>query len=126
MSKKSNPRRFSENKANASLKSLRISAQKLNLIASMIRGKKVEEALKDLMLCRKRAAKDVQKLLLSAVANAETNHGLDIDALIVHEAYVGKNITMKRFMARARGRGTRILKPFSRINIIVGTSEGAV
>jgi len=68
----------------------------------------------------------VQKLLLSAVANAETNHGLDIDALIVHEAYVGKNITMKRFMARARGRGTRILKPFSRINIIVGTSEGAV
>jgi large subunit ribosomal protein L22 len=126
MSKKSNPRRFSNDEAGASLKSLRVSAQKLNLIAAMIRGKSVGRALQDLMLCRKRSAKAVQKLLLSAVANAETNHGLDIDNLIVQEAYVGKGITMKRFMARARGRGTRILKPFSRINIVVAKNEGVV
>lgn len=126
MSKKANPRRFADNEAGASLKSLRISPQKLNIIASMIRGKSIEKALKDLMICRKRAAKDVQKLLLSAIANAETNHGLDIDELFIREAYVGKSITMKRFMARARGRGSRIIKPFSRINIIVGISEGAV
>ncbi|MBL9029286.1 MAG: 50S ribosomal protein L22 [Caedimonas sp.] len=126
MSKKANPRRFADNEASASLKSLRISPQKLNIIASMIRGKSIEKALKDLMMCRKRAAKDVQKLLLSAIANAETNHGLDVDELFIREAYVGKSITMKRFMARARGRGSRIIKPFSRINIIVGISEGAV
>ena len=126
MSKKTNLPRFSENEAIASLKSLRISTQKLNLIAAMIRGKRIEEALKDLMLCRKRAAREVQKLLLSAVANAENNHGLDIDTLIVQEAYVGKHITMKRFMARARGRGSRILKPFSRLKIILGTSKGIV
>ena len=126
MSKKANPRRLADNEAGASLKSLRISPQKLNIIASMIRGKSIEEALKNLMMCRKRAAKDVQKLLLSVIANAETNHGLDIDELFIREAYVGKGITMKRFMARARGRGSRIIKPFSRINIIVGISEGAV
>lgn len=123
MSKKPNSRHFVTNKAVASLKNLRISPQKLNVIVSMIRGKSIEEALKDLMLCRKRAAKDVRKLLLSAISNAQTNHGLDIDDLFVREAYVGKGITMKRFMARARGRGTRIFRQFSRLSIIVGINE---
>nr|WP_308610818.1 50S ribosomal protein L22 [Marinicauda pacifica] len=104
---------------------IRISPQKLNLVASMIRGKPVERALNDLTFSRKRIADDVKKVLESAIANAENNHGLDIDSLVVAEAYVGKNIVMKRFRARARGRGARILKPFSELTIVVREVEEA-
>ena len=119
MGKKAAPRRLNDNEAKATLGTLRISPQKLNLIAEMIRGRDVLEALDVLQFSRKRAAKDVHKLLTSAIANAEENHGLDLGALVVAEAYVGKSLVMKRFMARARGRGARILKPFSRMEIIV-------
>nr|WP_269845078.1 50S ribosomal protein L22 [Marinicauda salina] len=104
---------------------MRISPQKLNLVASMIRGKPVERALNDLSFSRKRVAKDVKKVLESAIANAENNHGLDIDSLVVSEAYVGKNLVMKRFRARARGRGARIMKPFSELTIVVREVEEA-
>ncbi len=120
-----NPRRVAENEARAKLRMMRISPQKLNLVASMIRGKSVERALNDLTFSRKRAASDVKKVLESAIANAENNHGLDIDSLVVAEAYVGKNLVMKRFRARARGRGARILKPFSELTIVVREVEEA-
>ena len=120
-----NPRRVAENEARAKLRMMRISPQKLNLVASMIRGKSVERALNDLAFSRKRAASDVKKVLESAIANAENNHGLDIDSLVVAEAYVGKNLVMKRFRARARGRGARILKPFSELTIVVREVEEA-
>ena len=120
-----NPRRVAENEARAKLRMMRISPQKLNLVASMIRGKPVERALNDLAFSRKRAASDVKKVLESAIANAENNHGLDIDSLVVAEAYVGKNLMMKRFRARARGRGARILKPFSELTIVVREVEEA-
>jgi large subunit ribosomal protein L22 len=125
MGQAKNPRRVADNEARAKLRMLRISPQKLNLIATMIRGKKVERALNDLEFSRKRASADVKKLLQSAVANAENNHGLDIDSLIVSEAYVGKNLVMKRFRARARGRGAKILKPFSELTIVVREVEEA-
>ncbi|MCC5997111.1 MAG: 50S ribosomal protein L22 [Oceanicaulis sp.] len=125
MGQAKNPRRVAENEARAKLRMLRISPQKLNLIATMIRGKKVERALNDLEFSRKRASADVKKLLQSAVANAENNHGLDIDSLVVAEAYVGKNLVMKRFRARARGRGAKILKPFSELTIVVREVEEA-
>lgn len=119
MGKQKSPRRFSDDEASASLKALRISPQKLNLIADMIRGCDVVEALDRLSFSPKRAAKLVHKLLLSAVSNAENNHGLDLDSLVVSRALVGKGLVMKRFHARARGRGARILKPFSRMEIVV-------
>ena len=116
---------MAENEARAKLRMIRISPQKLNLVAAMIRGKKVERALNDLAFSRKRAAADVKKVLESAIANAENNHGLDIDSLVVSEAYVGKNLVMKRFRARARGRGAKILKPFSELTIVVREVEEA-
>ncbi len=123
MSAKKNARRVGDNEAMAKLRMLRTSPQKLNLVAQMIRGKKVQAALDDLTFSRKRIAKDVYKCLYSAASNAENNHGLDLDSLIVSEAYVGKNLVMKRFRARARGRGAKILKPFSELTIVVRQVE---
>lgn len=125
MGQTANPRRVADNEARAKQRMIRISPQKLNLVAAMIRGKKVERALNDLTFSRKRISDDVKKVLESAIANAENNHGLDIDSLVVAEAYVGKNIVMKRFRARARGRGARILKPFSELTIVVREVEEA-
>lgn len=119
MGKQKSPRRLKDNEAGASLSSLRISPQKLNLIAEMIRGRDVVEAMDLLAFSSKRASNSVYKLLSSAISNAENNHGLDLDSLFVAEAYVGKGLVMKRFHARARGRGARILKPFSKMKIIV-------
>jgi large subunit ribosomal protein L22 len=119
MSKPKFERRLKDNEAQAVARSLRVSPQKLNLVAQLIRGKKVEKALADLTFSHKRIAKDVKKTLQSAIANAENNHGLDVDQLIVAEAYVGKNLVMKRFHARARGRMGRIEKPFSQITVVV-------
>ncbi len=125
MAKTKNPRRVADNEAMAKLRMIRTSPIKLNLVAQMIRGLKVEKALSDLEFSHKRIAADVKKCLESAVANAENNHGLDIDSLVVAEAYVGKNLVMKRFRARARGRGAQILKPFSELTIIVREVEEA-
>jgi len=123
MGKASAPRRVGDNEALAVGNSIRGSAQKLNLVAQLIRGKKAEEALNILSFSKKSMAKDVSKVLASAIANAENNHNLDVDALIVHEASVGKGITMKRWKARARGRSAKILKPFSRVRIVVREHE---
>lgn len=123
MGKKSAPRRLADNEANATLHMVRISPQKLNLVAGLIRGMKVEKALANLTFSKKRIATDVKKLLESAVANAENNHGLDVDSLVISEASVGKALVMKRFRARARGRGAKILKPFSRMRIVVREVE---
>ena len=125
MAKTKNPRRVADNEAMAKLRMIRTSPQKLNLVAQMIRGSKVDKALADLEFSRKRISGDVKKCLESAIANAENNHGLDIDSLIVSEAYVGKNLVMKRFRARARGRGAKILKPFSELTIVVREVEEA-
>jgi len=125
MGKSANPRRVADNEARAKLRTIRTSGQKLNLVAAMIRGKKVERALADLEFSRKRISLEVKKTLESAIANAENNHGLDIDSLIVAEAFVGKNLVMKRFRARARGRGAKILKPFSELTIVVREVEEA-
>ena len=119
MSKEKNPRRVADNEAMAKSKMLRTSAQKLNLVAAMIRGKKVEKALSDLTFSKKRISDDVRKCLQSAIANAENNHGLDVNSLVVAEAYVGKNITLKRGRPRARGRFGKIMKPFSELTILV-------
>ena len=123
MSKDKNPRRVADNEARAKLRMLRTSPQKLNLVAALIRGKKVEKALTDLTFSKKRIAGDVKKCLQSAIANAENNHGLDVDELVVAEAYVGKNLLMKRGRPRARGRYGRIVKPFSEITILVRQVE---
>tara|TARA_R110002096_G_scaffold210560_2_gene397903 strand:+ start:411 stop:791 length:381 start_codon:yes stop_codon:yes gene_type:complete len=125
MGKTTNPRRVADNEARAKLRVIRTSGQKLNLVAAMIRGKKVGRAIADLEFSRKRIALAVKKTLESAVANAENNHGLDIDSLIVAEAFVGKNLVMKRFRPRARGRGAKILKPFSELTIVVREVEEA-
>ena len=117
MGKETNPRRVAENEALAKLRMLRTSPQKLNLLAALIRGKKVERALTDLTFSKKRIAVDVRKCLQSAIANAENNHGLDVDELVVAEAWVGKNLVMKRGRPRARGRFGRINKPFSELTI---------
>ena len=114
-----NPRRVADNEAMAIARMLRTSPQKLNLVAGLIRGKKVDRALSDLTFSNKRIAQDVLKCLRSAVANAENNHGLDVDDLIVAEAWCGKNITLKRGRPRARGRFGKIMKPFSEITIKV-------
>jgi large subunit ribosomal protein L22 len=119
MSKPKFERRLKDNEAQAVVRSLRVSPQKLNLVAQLIRGKKVEKALADLTFSHKRIAKDVKKTLQSAIANAENNHGLDVDQLVVAEAFVGKNLVMKRFHARARGRMGRIEKPFSQLTVVV-------
>ncbi len=123
MGKAKNPRRVADNEAMAKVRMLRTSPQKLNLVAAMIRGKKVDRALNDLTFSKKRIAQDVRKCLQSAIANAENNHGLDVDELIVAEAYVGKNLTMKRGRPRARGRFGRIMKPFSELTIKVRQVE---
>jgi large subunit ribosomal protein L22 len=123
MGKPSRERSLSDKEARAIAKNLRVSPQKLNLVAGLIRGKKVDQALADLEFSRKRIAQDVRKCVMSAVANAENNHQLDVDQLIVSEAYVGKNLVMKRFAARGRGRGFRILKPFSQITVVVRETE---
>ena len=119
MSKTANPRRLADNEAKATIRMLRISPQKLNLLAQLIRGKKVSTALADLQFSNKRISVEVRKALESAIANAENNHELDVDDLVVAQAYVGKDMVMKRFSPRARGRAGRIEKPFSNITIIV-------
>ena len=123
MGKEKNPRRVADNEAMAKLRMLKTSPQKLNLLAGLIRGKKVDRALNDLTFSKKRIAVDVKKCLQSAIANAENNHNLDVDELIVSEAYVVKNLTMKRGRPRARGRFGRIIKPFSEITIKVRQLE---
>jgi large subunit ribosomal protein L22 len=119
MGKPAAPRALADNEAKAVLRMLRVSPQKLNLVAQLIRGKKVSTALADLEFSRKRIARDVRKCLESAIANAENNHDLDVDDLVVSQAFVGKALVMKRFHARARGRAGRVEKPFSNLTIIV-------
>lgn len=125
MSKDKTPRRLGDTEAQAIARNLRVSPQKLNLVAQSIRGMKVEKALAELTFSPKRIALDVKKCLQSAVANAENNHSLDIDALVVSHAYVNKGLVMKRMNTRARGRGARIEKPFAHITIVVREMEGA-
>ncbi len=127
MSKQKAPRRVADNEALAVGTTIRGSAQKLNLVAGLIRGRKVEEAMNILAFSTKAMAVDARKVLASAIANAENNHNhnLDVDALVVAEASVGKSITMKRFATRGRGKSTRILKPFSRLRIVVREVEEA-
>ena len=123
MGKDKNPRRVADNEAMAKVRMLRTSPQKLNLLAQLIRGKKVDKALSDLTFSKKRISDDVKKCLQSAIANAENNHNLDVDELIVAEAYVGKNLTMKRGRPRARGRFGKIMKPFAELTILVRQVE---
>jgi large subunit ribosomal protein L22 len=123
MGKPARERTLADNEARAVTKLLRVSPQKLNLLAQLIRGKKVDKALADLTFSRKRIARDVKKTLESAIANAENNHDLDVDALIVSEAYVGKGLVMKRLKANARGRASRIEKPFAQITVVVRQVE---
>ncbi len=125
MSKPASPRKVGDKEALAVGTMIRGSAQKLNLVAGLIRGRKVEEALNILKFSPKAMSEDVYKVLASAVANAENNHNLDVDTLVVSEASVGKSITMKRFATRARGRSTRIEKPFSRLRVVVREQEEA-
>jgi large subunit ribosomal protein L22 len=126
VSKKSAPRRVGDNEALAVGNMIRTSAQKLNLVAETIRGKSVEAALADLTFSRRRVAQEVKKVLQSAIANAENNHQLDVDQLRVAEASVGKSLVLKRFRPRARGRTGRILKPYSRLRIVVRQVEESV
>ena len=123
MGKAKRQRILSGNEAQAVARNLRVSPQKLNLLAQMIRGKKVEMALADLAFSRKRIAADVRKCVMSAVANAENNHGLDVNDLIVSQAYVGKNLTITRFHARGRGRMSPIEKPFAQLTVVVKAHE---
>ncbi|KJS16541.1 MAG: 50S ribosomal protein L22 [Hoeflea sp. BRH_c9] len=123
MSKAKTERRLKDNEAQAVARTLRVSPQKLNLVAALIRGKKVDRALAELEFSRKRIASTVKKTLESAIANAENNHDLDVDSLFVAEAFVGKSIVMKRFHARGRGRSSRIEKPFAHLTIVVREME---
>jgi large subunit ribosomal protein L22 len=123
MGKPKTERQLADNEAQAIAVKLRVSPQKLNLVATMIRGKKAEAALTQLAFSRRRIAADVKNVLESAIANAENNHGLDVDRLYVKEAYVGKTLVMKRFRPRARGRMGKIIKPFSRLTVIVQERE---
>jgi large subunit ribosomal protein L22 len=125
MSKPALPRRLPDNEAQAVARMLRISPQKLNLLAQLIRGKKVQTALAELEFSRKRIAKEVRKCLESAIANAENNHDLDVDDLMVARAFVGKGLVIKRFHARGRGRAGKILKPFSHLTIVVRETEAS-
>lgn len=119
MAQTANASRTKDGEARAFARYIRTSPQKLNLVAQMIRGKKAEQAVTELEFSSRRVSNEVKKCLESAIANAENNHNLDIDRLVVSEAYVGKSIVMKRFRARAKGRGARILKPFSNLTIVV-------
>ena len=123
MGKPSSKRRLADNYAKAVDRSVRSSAQKLNLVATSIRGMSASEALLQLQFSKKRIAGDVKKVLQSAIANAENNHNLDIDKLVVSEAYVGKALVMKRFRPRARGRGGKILKPISNLTVVVRENQ---
>jgi large subunit ribosomal protein L22 len=125
MGKEKSPRRVAENEALAVGTQIRGSAQKLNLVAGLIRGRKVGDAMNILAFSTKAMAVDARKVLASAIANAENNHNLDVDSLVVAEASVGKSISMKRFATRARGRSTRIVKPFSRVRIVVREQQEA-
>ena len=125
MGKKSTPRVIADNEAKAVVRSLRVSPQKLNLVAQSIRGKNVQIALRDLEFSRRRISQQVKVGLESAIANAENNHQLDVDRLVVSEATVGKRMVMKRWRPRARGRMARILKPFSSITLVVREQEEA-
>ncbi len=125
MGKQAAPRRVGDKEALAVGTTIRGSAQKLNLVASLIRGRKVDEALNILAFSKRGMAVDARKVLASAIANAENNHNLDVDALVVAEVWVGKSVTMKRFHTRGRGKSTRILKPFSRLSIVVREVEEA-
>ncbi len=125
MGKQSAPRRLAENEALASAETLRVSPQKLNLVATSIRGMSAERALAELTFNTRRISNDVKKVLQSAIANAENNHQLDVDRLYVAEAYVGKALMMKRWRPRARGRVGKILKPFSKLTIVVREREEA-
>src|SRR3974377_1443726 len=124
MSKPPHPRALADSEAKAVARMLRVSPQKLNLLAQLIRGKKVQTALADLEFSRKRIAKDVRKCLESAIANAENNHDLDIDDLIVAQAHVGKALVINRFHARGRGHAGKVMKPFSHLTIVVRQVEG--
>src|SRR3954468_16135036 len=119
MGKQTRARVLADHQAMAIARNIRVSPRKLNLVAQQIRGKRVDRALNELSFSPKRIAKDVRKVLQSAIANAENNHDLDVDDLVVKEAFVGKALVLKRFHARARGRGARILKPFSNLTIVV-------
>ena len=123
MSKPKSPRKVADNEALSVGTQIRGSAQKLGLVAALIRGKKAGDALNILQFSTKGMAVDARKVLASAIANAENNHNLDVDALVVSEASVGKSITMKRFATRGRGKSTRILKPFSRLRTVVREQE---
>ena len=125
MGKQAAPRKVADNEALAVGTQIRGSAQKLNLVAGLIRGKKAEDALNILSFSTKAMAVDVRKVLASAIANAENNHNLDVDSLVVAEASVGKSLSMKRFTPRARGRASRIVKPFSRVRIVVREQQEA-
>ena len=125
MGKEKNPRRVGENEALAVGGQIRGSAQKLGLVAALIRGRKAGDAMNILQFSPKAMAVEVRKVLASAIANAENNHNLDVDALVIKEASVGKSISMKRFATRARGRSARIVKPFSRLRIVVREQEEA-
>jgi large subunit ribosomal protein L22 len=123
MGKSKRGRVLSDSEAQAVARNLRVSPQKLNLLAQLIRGKKVDTALADLAFSRKRIAEDVRKCVMSAVANAENNHNLDVNDLIVSEAYVGKNLTIRRFHARGRGRMSPIEKPFAQLTVVVRAEQ---
>jgi large subunit ribosomal protein L22 len=125
MGKKKRGRELSDNEAKAVVRMLRVSPQKLNLLAQLIRGKKAAAALADLEFSRKRIARDVRKCLESAIANAENNHDLDVDDLVVVQAHVGKGLVLKRHEPRARGRVGKIYKPFSNLTIVVREVEAA-
>jgi large subunit ribosomal protein L22 len=126
MGKRKRERVLNNNEAKAVQRMIRVSPQKLNLVAAMIRGKKVGSALADLEFSRRRISGQVRKTLQSAIANAENNHDLDVDSLVVAEAHVGKALVMKRFKPRARGRASRIIKPFSNLTIVVREAEESV
>lgn len=126
MGKQKTPRALNDSEAKAVLRMVRTSPQKLNLVAQQIRGKKVEKALAELSFSPKRIAGSVKKTLESAIANAENNHNLDTDALVVAEAYVGNSLVMKRFRVRGRGRSAKVMKPFSHLTIVVREVEEAV
>ena len=123
MGKASKPRQLADNEAKAVGRMIRTSPQKLNLVAQLIRGKKAEKAVADLTFSRRRVSDEVKKVLESEIANAENNHDLDVDKLFVAEAYEGKNLVMKRFRPRAKGRAARIIKPFSQLTIVVREME---
>jgi large subunit ribosomal protein L22 len=123
MSKTAHPRRLADTEAKAVLRNIRVSPQKLGLVAGLIRGLRAGDALAELAFSRRRIAKDVKKALQSAIANAENNHQLDVDRLFVKEASVGKSFVMKRFQARGRGRAAQVIKPFSHLTIVVGERQ---